>query len=211
MTDLWTHTPKAWLADLRALPIQERAEKFATMAHSDQSRDDGTLYIEHPRRVVESIKQVGLTDDNSVATAWMHDVDEDTDWTIEHIADLFNDQIANMVMSLTLHLPRYPRDFPHHLRSELKMLALKGKTFEMRTEAKVIKVADRIDNLRGAWHSWRSERIERYAKQAEGLFMAIEKTTDALDPVKPNLDAILEEAWPIANALSQGEDLAEAN
>ena len=80
----------------------------------------------------------------------------------------------------------------------------------MPTQAKVIKVADRIDNLRGVWNSWRAERIERYAKQSVGLFMAIEKTTDALDPLRPELTAILEEAWPIANSLAEGEAEGEA-
>lgn len=168
-----------WIAQIRSLPIVERAKKVALAAHADQYREDGEKpYIVHPENVVNIIQTAGGQGDDLIASAWLHDVVEDTDWSIEDIQDLFGDKVAETVDMLTLHLPRYPKDFPREYRRELKTLALVGKAVKMSSEAKIIKLADRIDNLISAEETWEKSRLQDYAQQAARMFDAMELNCD---------------------------------
>jgi (p)ppGpp synthase/HD superfamily hydrolase len=61
------------------------AREIATLAHRGQYRRDGiTAYIHHPEAVVERVRHLG---DDYMAVAWLHDVLEDTDYTVEMMLD----------------------------------------------------------------------------------------------------------------------------
>ncbi len=70
----------------------ELAEQIATEAHKNQTRWDGTPYIEHPKRVALS-----FNDDLMSSVAWLHDVLEDTELTAQ---DLINKGIQKDVVSM---------------------------------------------------------------------------------------------------------------
>lgn len=57
------------------------AEAIASIAHRGQVDKAGMPYIEHPRRVANSIPRNGDDDLDAVSVAWLHDVIEDTDIT----------------------------------------------------------------------------------------------------------------------------------
>jgi len=65
--------------------LVEKAQKIATDAHAGQTRINGEAYINHPRRVAEAVQHLPEV---FQAVAWLHDVVEDTDITIEHLRDL---------------------------------------------------------------------------------------------------------------------------
>ena len=71
----------------------EKARKIATKAHSSQKRWGGDPYITHPERVAEKVKILGI---QTEAVAWLHDVVEDTEVTIE---DLRNEGFPQAVLS----------------------------------------------------------------------------------------------------------------
>ncbi len=67
---------------------------FATLAHKGQFRKNGKEYITHPIAVAEKaielseIEQTPITDEVIIATALLHDVLEDTEYTIEDVNDI---------------------------------------------------------------------------------------------------------------------------
>lgn len=172
-----------WLNQIKFLPLEERAKKVAMSAHANQYRDDGKKpYFVHPSNVVNIIQAAGGHGNVLIASAWLHDVVEDTEWTIEEIYDIFGKEVAETVSMLTLHLPHYPKDFSKEKRMELKTLALIGKTFGMSYKAKIIKIADRIDNLLSAEETWPPSRQRAYAQQATRMFEAMNLTSTEIMP-----------------------------
>lgn len=56
----------------------KRIERLATIAHANQVDKLGVPYIEHPRAVVQILKDQGVKDVEVLTAAWLHDVLEDT-------------------------------------------------------------------------------------------------------------------------------------
>jgi len=85
------------------LTIVDKARYFATAAHAavgqkrKYSDDD---YIVHPIRVANLVKQYGGTEE-MIAAAYLHDVVEDTDVTMDTITSLFGSVVASLVKDLT--------------------------------------------------------------------------------------------------------------
>lgn len=79
----------------------QRAFEFANDAHRNVRRRSGEPYILHPIAVAKIVvNSIGLGC-KSIAAALLHDVVEDTDYTIEDIERLFGDKIAGLVDGLT--------------------------------------------------------------------------------------------------------------
>lgn len=74
-----------------------KAERFAVLSHGGQKRRDKvTPYIDHPKYVASLVKT-----DTEKAVAWLHDVVEDTNVTIDIISSEFNSEVAWAVNCLT--------------------------------------------------------------------------------------------------------------
>ena len=73
---------------------------FAKMAHRDQFRKSGEPYIIHPI-LVAAITAAISADEVMVIAALLHDVVEDTSYTIEDIEDRFGPDVSNLVEGLT--------------------------------------------------------------------------------------------------------------
>lgn len=79
-----------------------RAMWFATQAHDGQIRKyTGDPYITHPTRVAHTVAALPDVTDEMIATAWLHDVVEDTDVTIYDILENFGWTVARYVEWLT--------------------------------------------------------------------------------------------------------------
>lgn len=84
------------------LPNLEKAIVVGTQQHRKQYRAQKTeLYISHPLRIMQNIRNVGIFDDTCLCAAILHDVVEDTDFTIEDVYRMFGVEIANIVDLLT--------------------------------------------------------------------------------------------------------------
>lgn len=117
------------------LGIVDAAQRYATEAHAGQVREgSGLPYICHPARVVTTLRDVGMVDDEVLAAAWLHDVAEDTDRTIADIRELFGSRVADLVTMLTRVSGQDRADY--------------YRTIWRDPTAEAIKLADRLDNLR---------------------------------------------------------------
>ena len=85
----------------KKVEIITKAFKFAHQAHMGTRRRSGEPYILHPLAVARIvIKEMGLGS-TSICSALLHDVVEDTDYTVEDISNLFGPKIASIVDGLT--------------------------------------------------------------------------------------------------------------
>ena len=88
-------------ANQEEMDVVQKAFDFANEAHKDVRRRSGGPYIIHPIEVAKIVvSNIGLGY-KSIAAALLHDVVEDTDYTVDDIKNLFGDKIASLVDGLT--------------------------------------------------------------------------------------------------------------
>ena len=80
--------------------LLNRAYVYAMRQHGSQKRASGDPYFAHPIEVAGILTDYRL-DTETIVTALLHDVIEDTDATREKIAELFGDEIAELVEGVT--------------------------------------------------------------------------------------------------------------
>ena len=79
-----------------------KAKKFAFDKHRDQKRKDKiTPFADHLEAVVTRLKNLGVTDDDILSAAWLHDTIEYTDTTFDDLDQIFGNSISVLVLSLT--------------------------------------------------------------------------------------------------------------
>ena len=121
-----------------------KAFDLAVDAHKDVRRKSGEAYIFHPIAVAKIVaSEIGLGA-SSIAAAFMHDVVEDTDITVEDIEKQFNSKIAQLVEGLT-KIEKKKKDMNISLQAEdfRKMLL----TLNDDVRVILIKLADRLHNM----------------------------------------------------------------
>jgi len=124
--------------------LLRRAYAFSNEAHYKQKRKGGAPYIEHPLAVAAILCNMRM-DTNSLAAGLLHDTIEDTDTTVEDIKDLFGDDIAFLVESLTkLSKMEFKTSEEAQAENFRKMLIAMAE--DMRVI--LIKFADRLHNMR---------------------------------------------------------------
>ena len=119
-----------------------KAASFARCAHADQRRKyNDRPYIQHPARVAGRVAAHPDATEVMAAAAFLHDVVEDTPYTLDEIVAEFGRDVARLVAELTD--PSKGMKAPRHERKQIDRdhLAL------VSVEAKIIKLLDRIDNL----------------------------------------------------------------
>ena len=121
-----------------------RAYFLAKEAHKGVRRRSGEPYIIHPIEVaLIAVREIGLGK-KSVVAALLHDVVEDTDYTVEDIARIFTPKIASMVDGLTKMAGVYKNDSSEQAEYFRKVLL----TLSDDVRVIIIKIADRLHNMR---------------------------------------------------------------
>ena len=116
----------------------------AVDAHKDQRRKSGEPYIFHPIAVAKIVaSQIGL-DAVAIASALLHDVVEDTDYTIEDMERLFGNTVAHIVEGLT-KISSMSRENDISLQAENFRKLLLTMNDDVRVI--LIKIADRLHNM----------------------------------------------------------------
>ena len=116
----------------------------AVDAHKDQRRKSGEAYIFHPIAVAKIVaSNIGL-DAVSIASALLHDVVEDTPYTLDDIERMFGETVARIVDGLTkiAHLKK-DKDISQQAENFRKMLL----TLHDDVRVIIIKIADRYHNM----------------------------------------------------------------
>ena len=140
LLDDYAHTPHRQKVELIT-----HAFNFAYKAHYGVRRLSGEPYIMHPLAVARiCVKQIGLGS-TSICSALLHDVVEDTDYTVEDIAGLFGDKIAQIVSGLTKISGGVFGDQASEQAENFRKLLL---TISEDIRVVLIKIADRLHNMR---------------------------------------------------------------
>ncbi|MBI4849111.1 MAG: bifunctional (p)ppGpp synthetase/guanosine-3',5'-bis(diphosphate) 3'-pyrophosphohydrolase [Nitrospirae bacterium] len=139
--------------------LLRRAYAFSNEAHYRQKRKDGEPFIEHPLAVAAILCEMRM-DTNTIAAGLLHDTIEDTDTTVEDIKELFGDDIAFLVESLT-KLSRMEFRTSEDAQAENFRKMLLAMAEDMRVV--LIKFADRLHNMRTLEHlsADKREKISR--------------------------------------------------
>lgn len=125
--------------------IIERAFKFAREAHKGVRRRSGEPYILHPIAVAKICSQeIGLGS-TSICAALLHDVVEDTEYTVEDIEQNFGKKIAELVAGLTKISGGIFGDKASAQAENFRKLLL---TMSRDIRVVLIKMADRLHNMR---------------------------------------------------------------
>ena len=149
--------PASFNASQRALV--EDAFSLAAQAHSKQTRKSGLPYILHPLAVaLIVVKDMRQHDAAVVAAALLHDVVEDTEYTIEDIAGRFGKDVAFLVGAVTKPNKEQVDNFQHILGS------VKGDIRVL-----ILKLSDRLHNMR-TLESMRPQKQWKIASETQFFF-----------------------------------------
>src|SRR5574344_1291581 len=133
----------------KKVEIITKAFQFARLAHKGVRRHSGEPYIMHPIAVAQIVcNEIGLGS-TSICAALLHDVVEDTDYTVEDIENLFNPKIAQIVDGLTKISGGIFGDKASAQAENFKKLLL---TMSDDIRVILIKIADRLHNMRTLEH-----------------------------------------------------------
>lgn len=140
---------------------------LAEKRHSGQfRRGPGKIpYIEHPRKVVQKLKEWGIEDPVSIATAWGHDLIEDTDVSEKEILDAcgpFGPTVLKAICMLS-----YDKKQWHTKAQWLEHLAKTAPNWIL-----TIKCADRLCNTLDFLFSGDAHKAKAYLSDARPIFQA---------------------------------------
>jgi len=121
-----------------------KAFDLAVEAHKTQRRKSGEPYIYHPIAVAHiAAKEIGLGT-TSIICALLHDVVEDTDYTLKDIEKLFGEKVAKIIDGLTKIQDVFDKNVSMQAENFRKMLL----TLSDDVRVILIKLADRLHNMR---------------------------------------------------------------
>lgn len=161
-----------------------RAARFAAEHHRSQRRkglpqddEQKTIpYINHPIQVAELLSSLGgVTDPAVLCAALLHDTVEDTDVDDDMLRDAFGARIADIVAEVT-----DDKSLPKEQRKQLQI----DKTPSKSTDAKLLKLADKIMNLRDLLSTppdWPLSRILAYFEWARLVVAGLRGTNAVLE------------------------------
>ncbi len=152
------------------LKLFERAYEFAGKAHQGQLRKSGEPYITHALAVADYHGNHLRLDMRTVIAALLHDVPEDTKFTIQEIRKNFGEQVAFMVSGIT----KLGQIKLRNQKDENYIETLRKMFLAMAADIRVvlIKLADRRHNMLTLRHL-SSEKQERIARETLELYAPI--------------------------------------
>lgn len=139
---------KAWNGVKKEADIElvKKAYEFAALAHKDARRKSGEPYIFHPIAVAIIVAQEIGMGATSITSALLHDVVEDTDYTVEYISKEFGPKVARVVKGLT---KLSSIDFQNSIESiQAENYRKIVNTMSEDIRVILVKLADRLHNMR---------------------------------------------------------------
>src|SRR5947207_14649618 len=153
------HYPSADLASL------DRAFDFAVEAHAGQKRASGDAFVTHPIASAQIVADLGV-DPTSVEAALLHDVPEDTEYSLPDLEERFGSEVARLVDGVT-KLSR----FSTHSHEQQQAENIRKMFLAMAEDIRVvlIKLADRLHNMR-TLYGLPSEKQQPIARQTMEIY-----------------------------------------
>ena len=158
--------------DEKQIAFVKKAYDFAAKMHADQKRRSGEPYIIHPTQVANILAQMKM-DEETLAAAFLHDVVEDTDTTLQQLKEMFGAKVAMLVDGVTkLGKIEYISKEERQIENYRKMFLAMAQDIRV----VIIKLADRLHNMRTMKYmpvhkqqSISKETLEIYAPLANRL------------------------------------------
>lgn len=172
-----SYHPSADLGQVKA------AYELAKSAHGEQKRKSGEPYIIHPLNVAIILASLEL-DKESIIASLLHDVVEDTDYTLDDVAEKFGEEIAALVDGVTkLGQLNYKAD-----QIEIQAENLRKMFLAMAKDIRVvlIKLADRLHNMRTLKYM-REEKQKEKARETLDIYAPIAQRL-GISKIKVELD-----------------------
>jgi len=178
------------------------AASFAAKRHRDQRRkgEDASPYINHALEVASVLAEAGVTDDQLLVAALLHDTVEDTDTTPAELEQAFGVEVRRLVDEVT-----DDKSLPRLERKELQVEYARGSS----DAAKQLKIADKICNVRDVANSppagWAPVRKTEY------LAWAV-RVVDGCRGVNGSLDRLFDKTLAAARkTLGVAEETASSD
>lgn len=156
------------------LDMVEKAYQLAKKAHESQFRKSGEPYIIHPLEVACNLADLEL-DMESIVAGLLHDVVEDTDYTLEDIERLFNKEVALLVDGVTkLGKIQYSSSNRQLQKEEIQAENYRKMFLAMAQDIRVvlIKLADRLHNMQTLKYM-RPEKQKEIAEETLSIYAPI--------------------------------------
>lgn len=137
----------------------QAAENFAKEKHLGKIRSDsGISHHEHLTAVVTRLKNLGITDEDTISAAWLQDIMNYTETSFDELDQRFGSRVAVLVLSVSKD-----KSLPRSMQEEQYVKQLKESTLD----AKLIKLCDissSIKNLKNSSFS-RTRKIKEMKKK----------------------------------------------
>jgi len=145
-----------------------QAMRYATKAHSGQTRSDGKPYVTHPKSVARFLRKYKTSKnlDKLVQAALLHDTIEDTDTTHEDLEKMFGGLVASLVGELTSDKQQIDKIGKKEYLSQ--------KMANMSSYALAIKLADRLDNVQDIATAKTPEWRAKYKRETLGILQRLQ-------------------------------------
>ena len=142
-----------------------RAYELADAAHKGQKRVSGEDYISHPLAVAKILTDLQI-DDITISAAILHDVVEDTTYTLDEMCERFGEEVAMLIDGVTkLGRIQYKSKEEQQLESYRKMFLAMAKDIRVI----MIKLADRLHNMRTLKYM-REDKQKRIARETIEIY-----------------------------------------
>jgi GTP pyrophosphokinase/guanosine-3',5'-bis(diphosphate) 3'-pyrophosphohydrolase len=194
-----------------------KAYDFAIKAHENQKRDSGDPYSNHPIAVAKILTELKL-DSATIATGLLHDTIEDTHATYETIKSEFGQEVADLVDGVT-KISVFENQATSTSKAENFRKLILATSKDIRVL--LVKIADRLHNMRTIAAITKTEKKERIAKETMEIYapladrMGMHRIRDELEDlsfevlnnsarelIKKRLDEIKEDKVNSFNSIS---------
>ncbi|MBX9728444.1 MAG: RelA/SpoT family protein, partial [Sphingopyxis sp.] len=148
-----------------------RAYVFTVQKHGSQKRASGDPYFSHPIEVAGILTDLKL-DEQTIITAMLHDTLEDTLTTHEEIERLFGPEVARLVDGVTKLSLIEQKEIAAETEHERAAENLRKFLLAMSDDIRVllVKLADRLHNMRTLHHIPKPEKRRRIARETMDIF-----------------------------------------
>lgn len=165
LKDILSEMPSKDAADAA---LVSKAYEFAQKAHAAQKRFSGANYFIHPAEVAYSLARIGM-DAPTIVAGLLHDVVEDAGVAEETISNEFTPEVLSLVQGVTkLGTLKY-RGMERHTESLRKLFAATAQDIRVL----IIKLMDRLHNVKTLEHVPRPEKRERIALETLEIYAPI--------------------------------------
>jgi GTP pyrophosphokinase len=150
---------------------------MARVMHNGQ-RHGHRSFVQHPAEVVAVLRRFGVDTENLLIAGWLHDIVEDTDFSLGQVWETFGEDVAHLVDALTDVTPselieEHGEDAITNRAACKKATYAKLLASPQVSGARIVKLADRIANVEYSWADGSEKHMKMYRTEHEDFAQAM--------------------------------------